>query len=95
MKAIDLLPKDEFIDEWCGFTVYDAETGDPVINPFYHPLIEGFGYDDYNGNSEFALTNNGQLIFLYMHSDRYIEANDVEKKGLFLIQFADGKYMRW
>lgn len=30
MKAIDLIPEDKFIDEWCGFTVYDAVTGNPV-----------------------------------------------------------------
>ena len=73
----------------------NVKTGNIVINPFHHPFIEGFGYDDYDGDSEFALTNDGRLIFIYMHAGSYIEANDVDKEGLFLIQFNDGSCMEW
>ena len=63
------IPKDQ-LTEFYGFTVYDAESGEPVDYDF---LIDTDG-------KLCCMTNAGVI--------------DMEK-GNFIIQFADGKYMRW
>lgn len=69
MGAVDNIPKEQFT-EFHGFTVYDAETGNPVDYDF---LIDTDG-------SLCCMTNAGVIEM---------------EKGYFIIQFADGKYMRW
>lgn len=88
MKAIDLIPKDKFIDEWCGFTVYDAGTGDPVepkdIYEYFDPI------------DVFVLDANGTLyVSPWDAEDWRTGLIEVKKEGKYIIQFADGKYMRW
>lgn len=67
------------LTEFYGFTVYDAESGEPV------PL----GYEEF-----FVLDEDGLLFKIYPSSDKYLY-EDVPKDGKYIIQFADGKYMRW
>lgn len=79
MQAIDLIPQDQFIDEWCGFTVYDAETGERLDweTDFY------------------CLDNDGDLINLIMIENGCYSDAVVPKEGKYIIQFATGEYMRW
>lgn len=72
------IPKDQ-LKEFNGFTVYDAESGDPVT----------LGYEEF-----FVLDEDGLLFKIYPSSDKYLY-EDVPKEGKYLIQFADGKYLRW
>ena len=80
------IPKDQ-LTEFYGFTVYDADSGEPC-----------------GGDDDFMLNQNGSL---YKITDGYWEPNidgekvpcaEVEyvpKTGKYLIQFADGMFMRW
>lgn len=72
------IPKDQ-LTKFPGFTVYDAESGEPV------PL----GYEEF-----FVLDEDGLLFKIYPSSDKYMY-EDVPKDGKYIIRFADGKYMRW
>lgn len=67
------------LTEFTGFTVYDAKSGEPA------PLE----YEEL-----FVLDEDGLLLKIYPSSDKYMY-EDVPKEGKYLIQFADGKYMRW
>lgn len=88
MSAIDLISPDKFIDEWCGFTVYDAETGNPVepkdISEHFDP-VDAFVLDTY-----------GVLwVSPWDAEDWRTGLIEVPREGKYLIQFADGRYMRW
>lgn len=72
------IPKDQ-LTEFHGFTVYDAESGDPVT----------LGYEEF-----FVLDEDGLLFKIYPSSDKYLY-EDVPKDGKYIIQFADGSYMEY
>lgn len=84
MSAIGIIPSDKFIDEWCGFTVYDAESGDPVNAEDIFP--------DEAVSDGFFLSEDGELLIDGVCGG---EMFDVPKDGKYIVQFADGKYMRW
>lgn len=85
------IPENQLIDELCGFTVYDAETGEPVepeqmatktVQPFIYPSLADC----------YAFTDEGILI-LMSSTGSYCY---IAKEGKYIIQFADtGKYLRW
>ena len=83
------IPKNQLIDEWCGFTVYDAEDG--------HKLDYGDYMDFDHGNGlrlgvdpMFLLSDDGGLK---VHNNCFIE--DIPKEGKYIIQYGDGRYQRW
>lgn len=83
MSAIDNIPKEQFT-EFAGFTVYDAENGDPVDEEDVFPdeaVLKGF-----------FLSEDGELLIDGVCGG---EMFDVPKDGKYIVQFADGKYMRW
>lgn len=86
------LKQSETIDEWCGFTVYDAKTGEPIDLAGSHP------------EDAFVIDQNGVLYAIEDGWIRHWDSVDgkecrevaaVPKEGKYIIQFADGKYMRW
>ena len=78
---------DEQMKEFTGFTVYDASTGDPV------EAVELADYKSRNG--WFAFTESGNLVAFRFDSWWDLEGETVPKEGKYIIQFGDGKYMRW
>ena len=70
-----------------GFTVYDAETGDSVTTTF-PDNIPGFVF--------WVIAENGCLYKLWMQSgSRVMRFDYFEKEGKYIIQFSDGRYMRY
>lgn len=83
MSAIDNIPKEQFT-EFHVFTVYDAVTGDPVSEEDVFPdeaVLKGF-----------FLSEDGELLIDGVCGG---EMFAVPREGKYLIQFADGRYMRW
>lgn len=70
--------------DFYGFTVYDAVTGDPVDAS---TILKGCSY--------FALDDDGMLVAISVDKWRDADVMHVAKEGRYLIQFADGYYMRW
>lgn len=70
-----------------GFTVYEAATGEPahVADAVMQPVNGGI----------FAINENGDLVAIIIDSWHDTEAVTVPRQGIFVIQFGDGKYMRW
>lgn len=66
--------------EFSGFTVYDAETGWPV---------------EPEGMSCFAFDENGSLIRFWHDEWNDAEFLVVPKEGKYVVQFGDGKTLRW
>lgn len=66
-----IIPEGQEVKDF-GFTVYDAETGNPI-------------------NGDFAITHNGDLIVYLNRMAMHVSV----EKGKYIIQFADGKYMRY
>ena len=70
-----------------GFTVYDAETGDPVTTIFPGNIL---------GFACWVIAENGYLYKLWMQSgSRVMRFDYIEKEGKYIIQFSDGRYMRY
>ena len=83
MSAIDNIPKEQST-EFTGFKVYDAESGDLVNAEDVFP-DEAVTYG-------FFLSEDGELCVDGICGGEMFE---VPKQGKYIIQFADGKYMRW
>ena len=82
------LQPEQILADWPGFTVYDAETGEPVeaADVAMIPCADGY----------FAMDENGELIAVIVDSWHDTEAVVIPKEGRYLIQFADScKYLAW
>ena len=83
MSAIDNIPKEQFT-EFHGFTVCSVKTGDLVSEEDVFPdeaVLKGF-----------FLSEDGEL---FVDGACGGEMFAVPREGKYLIQFADGRYMRW
>jgi hypothetical protein len=78
----------EQLTEFNGFTVYDAVTGDPIEPKDISNHFERL--------DSFVLDMDGVLwVSPYAADDWKTGLIEVKKEGKYIIQFADGKYMRW
>ena len=86
---IELKPED--MTEWTGFDVYDAETGDNLSPSEVAERI--FPEDRYYSlmADGFLFTWEG-FLYLSLEDGRHVY---IPKEEKYLIQFSDGKYMRW
>lgn len=84
---VEFTEKQQEIDEFPGFTVYDAETGEPVnvADAVMQPDAIGM----------FAINENGKLIAIYVDGWHDTESVVIQKLGNYIIQFGDGQKFRW
>lgn len=86
---IELKPTD--LTEWDGFDVYDAETGENLSpSEVAEKTFPGHRYFSLMA-AGFLLTWEG-LLFLSIEDGRHAY---IPKEEKYLLQFSDGKYMRW
>lgn len=70
------------MDEWCGFSVYDAETGEPCGEDYML---------DQNGKLF-------EIVDGWIHcgnGTNMREVAEVSKEGKFFVLFDNGTYTRW
>ena len=84
---VEFAEKQQEMDEFPGFTVYDAETGEPasVADAVMNPEAVGL----------FAINENGKLIAIYVDGWHDTESVVVQKLGNYIIQFGSGEKFRW
>ena len=80
------IPEDQ-MEESTGFTVYDAETGEPA------EAVDAVRFSV--KGAEFVLRDEGQLAVVYCDTWEDVNIETLPRQGKYLIQFGDGKYMRW
>lgn len=77
---------DEQMTEYTGFTVYNAETGEPVeAADMVRFSIKG---------AQWILRDSGELAVLYCDTWEDIAVDTVPRQGKYLIQFGTGEYVR-
>lgn len=86
-KMVEFAEKQQEMDEIRGFTVYDAESGEPanVADAVMQPDAIGM----------FAINENGKLIAIYVDGWHDTESVVVQKLGNYIIQFGSGEKFRW
>lgn len=70
-----------------GFNVCDAQTGEPVepVDVVRQSLHSGI----------FAINENGNLMVIFIDLWNDTDAVIVQKRGDYLIKFADGRSVQW
>lgn len=79
------------------FTVYDAETGDPIephdgMSIYHGELLLKVPFSSLQ-ETIFALDEDGTLCVV--PKEQAHQAYRVSKEGKYIIQFTDGRYMRY
>ena len=78
---------DEQLTDYTGFTVYDAETGEPVeASEMVRFAVKA---------ALWILKDSGELAIVYCDTWEDVNVDTIPKRGKYLIQFGSGKYMRW